>query len=206
MLVAYLQSTGKARIQRDSPTSEKTCCLLCSAITNLARKPHGVSFIYDSFGAGIDGTMQPGTDPEAPIHMNPPKDDGTTTAPSGTLQAYLDKIAKSIKDIKGTSTWDATVAQSLTQAITWRSPVMTANALPTNGNRVGDIRYVISTNMLYVWTSSGWRSPGIDGVAASGGSSVSQIAMMQTGAQGISAFLPVVRSSEGLKVADAANV
>jgi hypothetical protein len=86
-------------------------------------------FIYASFGAGVDGSKSPGTDPDIPINVNPPKDDGSGVEPSVTLHFYLDGITTANKNIKGTSSWDGQVAQSLTQAINWRAPVLSSDLL-----------------------------------------------------------------------------
>src|SRR6185369_11694513 len=104
-------------------------------------------------------------------------------APSGSLQYYLNGITGAIKAIKGTPAWDSAVNQSLTQAITWRAPVAAAIDLPSSGNRIGDVRYVIVQNILYVWTSSGWRSPAMGDSVAS-----HDLAMFTAGPAGIAAF------------------
>jgi hypothetical protein len=156
-------------------------------------------FIYAGFGQGTDGSQQPGTDPSAPVNVYPPADDGSGTAASGTLQFYLDGITAAIKTMKGTSAWDTDVAQTLTQAINWRAPVSAAVNLPTIGNRIGDVRYVISTNSLYVWTSSGWRSPTFSESAGA------EMALMQASVSGISSFTCVARTTGGIVPADVMN-
>jgi hypothetical protein len=42
----------------------------------------------------------------------------------------------------------------------WREPVATVLALPTNGNVLGDARIVLSTDVIYIWTGSAWVSSG----------------------------------------------
>jgi hypothetical protein len=95
-------------------------------------------FVYSGFGGGADGAKMPGI--EAPVYVEPPKDDGSGNADADTIQAYLDKIVTVLKSIKGTETWDQTIGQSLMQLVTWRAPVLAPSDLPSSGNRIGDVR------------------------------------------------------------------
>jgi hypothetical protein len=158
-------------------------------------------FIYAGFAAGTDGSTQAGIGSGTVISVPTPRDSGGAPAPSGSLQFYLDGIVASIKAIKGTAAWDSPVNQSLTQAINWRSPVTSATDLPTVGNRIGDVRYVIVQNILYVWTSSGWRSPAMGDSVAS-----HDLVMMTASPAGIGAFVLVARTASGVVPADSSNL
>lgn len=41
-------------------------------------------------------------------------------------------------------------------AMEWKSPVATSAALPSTGNSSGDVRAVLNTDSLYIWSGSAW--------------------------------------------------
>ena len=50
-------------------------------------------------------------------------------------------------------------------ANSWKSPVATAVDLPTNGNKVGDVRVVQDTGIIYEWNGSSWNETAGPGAA-----------------------------------------
>lgn len=50
-------------------------------------------------------------------------------------------------------------------SIVWKSSVDTAAHLPTSDNDIGDARYAIDSNHLYVYLSGKWNDTGVFDVA-----------------------------------------
>lgn len=50
-------------------------------------------------------------------------------------------------------------------ANSWKSPVATAVDLPANGNKVGDVRVVQDTGIIYEWNGSSWVGTSAPGSA-----------------------------------------
>ena len=40
----------------------------------------------------------------------------------------------------------------------WKAPVLTALALPMDGNQPGDVRVALDTDVLYIWTGAAWAA------------------------------------------------
>lgn len=170
-------------------------------------------WMYAGFASGHDRKARPGISDDVVIQVPVPNDSGPGNGgpggsppppPAGSLQKVIDDFAKQIRLIKGTSAWDGTVDTNLSHLITWRGPVSTVGDLPAMGNRIGDMRYVVLSNALFVWTNAGWRSPNAGD--ATGSSSSQGIALMRTGAAGIGAFVLAAHTENGIVPADATNL
>lgn len=49
--------------------------------------------------------------------------------------------------------------------IHWKGPVLTAANLPANGNLIGDVRVVTSTDTIYIWNGTAWIAVATPGAA-----------------------------------------
>lgn len=156
-------------------------------------------WMYAGFAASTERTTRPRISSETVINVPPVNDTGSGTGAAGSLQASLDGYAHQLRVFKGTESWDSPVDTSLSRLVTWREPVSTPLELPVTGNRIGDVRYVVLSNMLFVWTSSGWRSPGFDSTQVT----AQNIALMSVGVVSIPSFQLVAYTATGIVPASA---
>lgn len=165
-------------------------------------------FVYDGFASDSTGTAAgPGLRPEITISLPPISDHTPPTAPVGTLAHQLYEILREIRLIKGTANWDDLVGTSLLTVLTWRSPVDAVAHLPYVDNIEGDIRLVLSTKELWVWSASAWQliSGGGSGTGTATGSSTRHTVLLQTGSASVPALSCVCVLDDGTYRASAVD-
>jgi hypothetical protein len=157
-------------------------------------------WMYGGFAAGDASETRPPISRDTKINVAAPADGSGTVQQDTTLQVTLDTLSSHVRSIQGTSTWKDAPGTSLANLVTWRSPVASADLLPSTGNRLGDVRVVLATSTLYLWGASGWRSP------AGGSVPVGAItAVVTLAGYGIGAFTLLAVTTAGGVAASATN-
>lgn len=169
-------------------------------------------WMYGGFASGGNASeKRPPISQDTTIQVVAPRDGGHANppVPTTTLTDALNIVAAHLRAIQGTESWtDAVPSTSLMEVVTWRSPVLTATSLPPVGNRFGDVRIAVDTGIIYVWGSSGWRSPV---VSSTGGGSTpiapsSSASVVMVGAYSMSAFMLVALMETGGVAASALEI